>query len=439
MKNYKQILKVSICLFLFSGLQSYTLAEPNYPQETVIYFGNGIWTDNKAAGLNLEKLKPLLRKKVSGTNLEPLISFEIAYNSPEGTLQDLAESFRQLVQLNYTRFWQMLAGIEPFPEEIQAKIDEISIQVAQDVLTSNPNIQEHVETYNKDLKECKRVVVVAHSQGNLFANIAYLGVEPTLIDAFGIISVGNPDSTVAGEIRFPDISYTNLNEDLLVAAIPFSLPGNVDNYQSGEKYSPAHGHNFIGNYLDPGHPAETKIVDDTVAMIEELLKFDSNDYCGWPVVYASQFSVVRTPYDRLDATSKIWDSVWQGAQDNSLILEYRLGKKGAWGQLNQQFLGTDVAFYHSGNSNPETIQLSPLIFINNNFGSFSQTIEVQPDDIDFGIPKGIQQYRMVHHGDVIDQFTIDYDQEPWVNIRTSRPVAESLMYGSQPIIEIPEL
>ena len=83
---------------------------------------------------------------------------------------------------------------------------------------------EHIYDDNKDLCEGKKVVVVAHSQGNLFANIAYKGINKDNIDGFGIVSVANPSGYVAGDSS--DTYYTTIEEDKVIAVIPFALRAN---------------------------------------------------------------------------------------------------------------------------------------------------------------------------------------------------------------------
>ncbi len=73
------------------------------------------------------------------------------------------------------------------PDFLQDRIIEIAKEVDAAVVSANPSVQEHIVLYNKYLSEDKMVVLVAHSQGNLYGNIAYLGIDPQYIDGFGIV------------------------------------------------------------------------------------------------------------------------------------------------------------------------------------------------------------------------------------------------------------
>lgn len=102
---------------------------------------------------------------------------------------------------------------------------EITNAINTAIVEGNLAVKNYVEKYNKFLSEGNKVVVVAHSQGKLFANIAYLGINSKYIDGFGIVSVGNPGSHVAG-----GGPYTALDEDIIIGSVYGVLPANFDNF-----------------------------------------------------------------------------------------------------------------------------------------------------------------------------------------------------------------
>ena len=91
----------------------------------------------------------------------------------------------------------------------------------------------HVECYLQNLKEGKRVVVVAHSQGNLYANDAIDAVEeaaPEGAASIAIVGVATPASRIAGDRS----GYVTAKDDTVIdflRAVPGArvLKGNVDN------------------------------------------------------------------------------------------------------------------------------------------------------------------------------------------------------------------
>jgi hypothetical protein len=137
-------------------------------------------------------------------------------------------------------------------------------------LVSGMDLTTHVTNYRAAILEGKKVVLVSHSQGNLFANQAYSSRSANERQSFGIASVANPDSFVAG-----NGPYTMLLEDLVVAAVravklavggALPLPPNTTN---GLTISDLTGHGFSASYL-AGANSSTRITDD-VAFLRATL------------------------------------------------------------------------------------------------------------------------------------------------------------------------
>jgi hypothetical protein len=223
-----------------------------------------VWNDKEAADGSRRLLTRRLESKVSGTSLEGIITYGTSHNPSDGTLQDLWETFVQNGQTDTSQFWRYLAGLDPLPDFLQDKLKEIANSVDAFVVQSNPAVQKHIEKYNKFLSEGNKVVVVAHSQGNLFANIAYLGIDSQYIEGFGIVSVGNPDNFVAG-----GGPYTTIDEDIIIGNVSDSLPANLDNFW-GINLNDLSGHTFAKSYMASNHQAEGKILDDAVSKINAL-------------------------------------------------------------------------------------------------------------------------------------------------------------------------
>jgi hypothetical protein len=111
------------------------------------------------------------------------------------------------------------------------------------------DLRRHVQRYQGLLMSGNRVLVVAHSQGNLYANAAYgnlAGNDTVPMDAFGIVSVATPASRVAGGGPYYTLMY-----DLVISAVqlavPGTLPGNVTNSVSDSDWK---HHSFIDSYLN---------------------------------------------------------------------------------------------------------------------------------------------------------------------------------------------
>lgn len=88
----------------------------------------------------------------------------------------------------------------------------------------------HIQKYNSDLSEGIRVIVVAHSQGNLFANEAVNSVITRNSDfeqSIGIVGVANPAGRIIGSN-----SYVTAHDDRVIDALRIThsvLASNIDN------------------------------------------------------------------------------------------------------------------------------------------------------------------------------------------------------------------
>jgi len=232
----------------------------------VVFFGNGVWNDVENAEWSLRLLRKRFEVHITGTNLQGIITYELAYNPSEGALEDLLETFEQEAQTDYSKFWNYLAGLDIMPDYLQDTLKEIANIVNASIVSANPSVQEHIEQYSTYLGEGRKVVLVAHSQGNLYGNIAYLGIDSQYLDRFGIVSVANPDDYVAG-----GGPYTTIEEDLIIGSLPTALASNVNNF-SNTYINPfdLSGHNFIKSYMFSGRDAERKILEDIVNTIGKL-------------------------------------------------------------------------------------------------------------------------------------------------------------------------
>ncbi len=227
-----------------------------------IYFGNGVWNTYKQANVSKKALKKFIQQnnptRFSSTDEDKTYSFKLAYNNTYGTSIDLIETHWQLyesgqISEGYFSFVAHVLDGRDTEEEFLKDLREIIAQ--SDADTSNMYVKYQAESFN--LKH--NVLLVSHSQGNLFANKIYAQLSSSEKQHFQNVAIATPASRV-----FSGGPYVTLNQDAVVGAIPGSLPGNAEGF----------GHTFVPSYLNnPNSATKEKIavgINEAVDVLDAI-------------------------------------------------------------------------------------------------------------------------------------------------------------------------
>jgi hypothetical protein len=184
----------------------------------------------------------------TGNLAEDQWAFELSYNHDE-KIYSLFEVFRQRMGDSAASYWRWLGSLEIAPDWFRSATETMASGYDLAEALVDADLRRHVQRYQNLLMAGNRVLVVAHSQGNLYANAAYgnLASDDRIpLDAFGIVSVATPASRVGGGGPYYTLMY-----DLVISAVqiavPGTLPGNVTNSVSDSDWK---HHSFIGSYLN---------------------------------------------------------------------------------------------------------------------------------------------------------------------------------------------
>lgn len=232
-----------IVLFLIFGLISLYAK----PCMTDIYFGNGVWNTEKEAINSKRALKRFMQYQAV-TQLDPqkegeTYRFGHAYNPSRGTVDDLIETFWQLKESGQITDGYFLAVYSALAAESNG---EEFLQKLQTIISNyNGDVNAMYQLYtNASFSKKHNVLLVAHSQGNLFGNKMYTLMSDAQKNKFRMVSVATPADSVAG-----GGPYVTASGDYVINSIPNVLPSNVDGF----------GHTFIGTYLNGSINAPRKI------------------------------------------------------------------------------------------------------------------------------------------------------------------------------------
>jgi len=294
----KFLCHVMLSTFLFLSIFQLVECEASYCNEgTYVFHGNGMFTDHGDATINKNILEVRLR---TATDI-PVDGwkFELSYNHDEEAYS-LIEIFRQRMGDQTASYWRWLGNLEIAPDWFQSATQ--SVASGFDFLESvvDEDLRRHIQRYEGLLMEGNRILVVAHSQGNLYANAAHtrLADKGLPMDAFGIVSVANSASHVAG-----NGPYFTLVNDMVIHAVSLLFPNTLSpNVENNIDYTDWTHHSFIDSYLN-GNQSGPMIVN---AVLDEA------DDLSWPEqqVGRGPISVTLTWGEQPDVDLHIFEPNW---------------------------------------------------------------------------------------------------------------------------------
>lgn len=272
-----------------------------------IFHINGVDTNLAGAQANLERLQA----EFGNAHEEHLISYGLLFNSTAGLAFDLLDSARQVIAdypgLTLREFFRWIRT-QIFPDEESARIGlEINARIAARLGLTAPeayndaDLANMVNTLRSTHQPTGKLLLVPHSQGNLYANLVWervvTGVSspPPLFrietNSIGMMGVGTPTYLRVGE-------HVTSRQDLVMRAVrliaPVSTPqANISLFRSAADLS---GHNFRETYLTQGASRTTVVLN----MEEALSRLTSSAVpLRWLREYAEYYNcsgILYFPY-----------------------------------------------------------------------------------------------------------------------------------------------
>ncbi len=240
--------------------------------KVAVYFINGVTTTLDEARLNAGKLELEYIRTVAPLFQKLCAQFLINYNPTSGAVNDFLEASQQRLGIDQASSWRVLEGTGlaalQGPSTVVNQIDQATIQ-------------RHATTYQNQIASpsCRRVLLVPHSQGNLYANDSYDRVftqsSAPPVGTLRIVGVATPASEVKGAVKgSKDSPYSTSTTDVLITAIrgvlPATLSANTNWGISPLLIDPIYsgGHSFIG-YLS-AEPSRTDVLNKIQSALDAL-------------------------------------------------------------------------------------------------------------------------------------------------------------------------
>ena len=282
----KYWLALGISLLQFSTCQVYAV-----DQRTVIYFGNGIDNTYVEALQSQALLVDAYQDKLLEDYPGQIFEFKLAYNLTQGRLKDVIETIDQkLVELDeltankttaaqfYMRYHSNSLGF--VPQVISLLIlNELASSSLDSRDTAFETAAKFTDSYRTDLNQCHRVVIVAHSQGNLFANISMANLKDSYDSNIGMIGVASP-AAPPGPPEGGNTNYWTAHDDHVINALRTQVSVLESNVDNEPKNTPDErdwtNHEFIKSYFKAG--LETRrIIDINLDNLMRNLEFPTCD------------------------------------------------------------------------------------------------------------------------------------------------------------------
>ena len=274
-------------------------------KKTSVYFANGILTKKFDASFMAKTMKNAYKSQFENLHENPSYEFSDAYNYSQGALTDITQVLQQKMEeegadgiTGYQIYELISSGLDndairatlavyltpnalalftdSLLEELGESMTQASIDAIADRLTVN---SEHVGLYEADLLAGKRVIIMPHSQGNLFTNSAVASVkarQPERADCIDYFGVANPAAnTVDGA------QYVTADDDRVIDGLRLIenvLPSNLDNDPStllgflGGDFRSISNHLIIEDYFDT-RLASREVIDTNLTRLAQDTPF----------------------------------------------------------------------------------------------------------------------------------------------------------------------
>jgi len=245
---------------------------------TKTYFVNGVWNTKPTARFSLTRIKQAYGQQLKEQYPDQSFEFTLAYNYSFGKVQDLVEVIAQkerelglesndLTPRQYLALYMTAQALNnnesdnDLPPALRSRLLSVTVEdyfAAQ--FTEAVNADEIVQKLRNDLLEGSRAIMIAHSQGNLYAGEAMRSLMNEYTANINMVGVASSSRELYNE----NLYYTAYDDRVINKLRDYYevLPANVDNdpgvFDDKRDIS---NHQFIPSYFAEGLVSRT-LIDD---------------------------------------------------------------------------------------------------------------------------------------------------------------------------------
>lgn len=234
------------------------------------YFGNGVFNTPEDAKHSAKVFGKQLKAYLSSKHPD-LISLlanpgpmEVAYNFNEPWAMQILQAVVQKGRSEERFFFKRLAELSDAPAWFRELVRQKGRLGDEAFQITDSDLREHLSRYRKHLKDDDGVLIIPHSQGNMYATAAISILNDTNKWAIPvrINPIASPLFEETHEDHLNDAAYTTLTSDGVIRLLsPHHLPPNCSNQPSG-----SFDHEFIKHYVR-GNNSGPKIFKDTSCLL----------------------------------------------------------------------------------------------------------------------------------------------------------------------------
>lgn len=222
---------------------------------SAIVFVNGINNTFDDAIASLQVLK----NELNARDASNAYVYGNAYNATQGAFNDLWQVFKQksVEGTNPADFWRAIDGGAIPAGGMDAALQQKYI----DILTKNniPELPDHLNQYRTYLQQSRKVVLVGHSQGTLYANFEMNLLITGPDRAQGRISAVNVGN--AARYLLPGSSYLTSSSDTVIGSLGLVQTVLPSNFSLGlHLLTDPLGHSFTKIYMNQSFTAAKQIL-----------------------------------------------------------------------------------------------------------------------------------------------------------------------------------
>ena len=191
-------------IFIFSSLHSENAPSEINEYKVDLYYANGIMIIESERDAKKDWRREANRLLINHPDLLKHIGeIDVAYNISHGFAADIWEAFLQKtnLELGYKVGWEAFKKMTSSVRYVGKAIKVLTKagEKANSMLQHDGTLKKHIKKYEESIKAGHGVVVVAHSQGNLFVGEAFKGLKDWMKPYFHTIAVASPTTSVPND------------------------------------------------------------------------------------------------------------------------------------------------------------------------------------------------------------------------------------------------